>query len=99
HSEGIFPSVTGFFDCIKKYDFDKDEDFSLLGKYIKNLTGKDIRNPNQKINIEDLFTHIEIELEHYFSAETLSIKLQQLKLIQTTLLYLQNKVTTLTGEY
>jgi len=100
HSKGIFPSLAEFFTTAEKQGLVKNSEFDKVLKFAKKVTGKDLLSKKSKaIDVEALFTHIEIELERSSSSELLSIREQLHKLIQSVLLSLETKINISQGEY
>jgi hypothetical protein len=95
HSLGRFPSITSFFSIARELGIDSEfDDVSKLGR---ELFGVDIfQHP---INIEDFYTHLEIEIERNPDAELLKTRQQLLDLIKKTLFSLGNRLTNSNGEY
>jgi hypothetical protein len=103
HSRGIFPSITKFFDMAKQLRLNSRGRFNKLENYVQNIMGKSIFDRRTKINIEDLFTHIEIEIERkssweLSSWELLEIRQQLFEIIQDVLLILESKLHDSTSE-
>jgi hypothetical protein len=98
HSNGLFPTIDKFFAVAKKLGLNRN-DFKALEEYSSKLIGKQVFDARTRINIEDLFTHIEIEIERTSSWEVLAIRQQLLKLIREVLIKLQNQTENQEGEY
>lgn len=96
HSKGIFPSITKFFSSAKKFGLFSNDEFAELASYAKEVLGRDIKH---KINIEDLFTHIEIELERSSSSRLLEIRQELFDLIQRVLTTAEGNISDNNGEY
>jgi hypothetical protein len=84
----------------KQQGFDVGPEFEKVLQYAKSVTGKNLLSKKSKaIDVEALFTHIEIELERSSSSELLFIREQLHKLIQHVLLGLESKINKSQGEY
>ena len=99
HSEGIFPSITGFFRAAKRLMLGSSDEFRKVLDYGKQVTGRSLVDEGSAFDIESFFTHIEIELERTSSPELLAIREQLLKLIQSVLLGLSKEIAGKQGEY
>lgn len=89
-SGGKFPSINDFFVSAKSLGLTKNPEFEEIKNYLHKSLG--IKSPGM-LNIEDLFTHIEIELERYNSPEITKIRLQLLKLIREVLIGLEENTS------
>lgn len=97
HSKGIFPSIDGFFPkALECKIIRKSRDFDDLVEYIKNSFNVDIlkKKPFPKLNIEKIYTQLEIEIESSRSTKYAAIREKLLELIKKTLLYLEVKINT-----
>ena len=84
HSQGSFPSITHFFTSAMKLGHKGDEEFVKIGEYVEEALGLNIIS-KPFVNIEDLCTHIEIEIERKSSPKLLEIRQNLLRLIQDIL--------------
>jgi hypothetical protein len=96
HSRGMVPSVTGFFPLARKLQLFSTYQFKELVSCVREVLGLKARN---QINIEDLFTHIEIELEKGSSSRLLEIRGQLFDLIQLVLSSSEKELSNDEGEY
>lgn len=99
HSLGIFPSITGFFSSAQSLDLYSKMDFGLIAEYVEKVMGRDIYGNRVTIDIEALFTNIEIEIQRRPFSSLLEIRRQLLKLIQDVLIGLTNKFGNKESEY
>lgn len=100
HSKGLFPSITGFFASAKKLGIDLNAEYGEIVEYTKSAFGRDILDDaDHFIDIEDLFTSIEIELERKSSPKFVEIRQGLLRLIQRVLLGLEGKIKGHRGHY
>lgn len=100
HSEGAFPTINDFF--ARAYPFIKNGDeFSTLALYIKENFAKDMLDEDCRLNIEDVLTHIEIEIERNPSIQGDNLRRQLLGIIDATLrrLEAEYKLSGKRGEY
>lgn len=100
HSEGLFPSINDFF--ARAYPFIKNGDeFSTLALYIKENFAKNMLDEDCRLNIEDVLTHIEIEIERNPSIQGDNLRRQLLGIIDVTLrrLEAEYKLSGKRGEY
>lgn len=98
HSNRVFPSINQFFRSAKKLNLDLSGEYKLVAEYAQKVKGVDIRG-KAGLNIEDFFTHLEIDLERNSSPELFSTQEQLLKLIQQVLLRLSDKLESKDGDY
>ena len=99
HSNGAFPSILGFFSVAHELGLYGGEDTKQIHGYVRNLFGRNIFSKHTKIDIEELFTLIEIEIERNPSPELLAIRNDLLKLIQEILIILEENLPENEGEY
>jgi len=101
HSEGMFPRINTFFKVAKNKELEINlaDEHKAVVDYIRNTTGKDVLTKADNVDIEVIFTLLEIEIERNPSPELFSIREQLLTLIQKVLLGLGNKVKPDEGEY
>jgi hypothetical protein len=99
HSKGLFPSITGFFEAAKKLGLGSQKEFNLIEEYAEKVLGKPLLRGKSQIDIESLFTHIEIEIEKKQSPDLLAIRQQLLNLIQSVLIGLEERIEGRQGEY
>jgi hypothetical protein len=99
HSKDIFPSITEFLIKAKETGLIQEGFFSELKKYTENILGKSVFDGNTKINIEELYTFIEIDIERNPSWELFATRQQLLKLIQNVLIELEKQIHNVEGEY
>lgn len=97
HSRGLFPSIRDFFVKARGIGVKVDEDYKKIVTYVDTVFGRNILK--EKVDIEDLFTHIEIELERSQSAHILEIRQELLRLVQTVFVRLAGEVAPEGGEY
>lgn len=99
HSKGIFPSINQFFTKAKELGADLKSDFKLVVDYIKKISDRNILTGRDSIDIESLFTNIEIDIERSASPDLLKIRQQLLRLIQVVLIQLEESLSRHPGEY
>jgi hypothetical protein len=99
HSRETFPSITKFFATAKQLMLNSKGKFNELENYVQNIFDKSIFDKRTRINIEDLFTHIEIEIERKSSWELLKIRQQLFEIIQGVLIDLERQLHNSMGEY
>jgi hypothetical protein len=98
HSEGLCPSINEFFSVAKRLNIDLDS-YSALAEYTKTKFAKSITDRRNKIDIELLFTNIEIDIERRSSFDLLELRQKLLKLIQTVLIEVEKHIIGHKGEY
>jgi len=101
HTKGLFPSITDFFTKANELEiFSKEKhEFKELANYIQEFFGQNIFKKRIKINIETIFTHLEIQLERSSGGNLIGIREQLLNLIRLVLIELASKVQDEDGEY
>lgn len=99
HSKGIFPSIEKFFVSARQSGVKLKEDYSLIVTYVKKTFGRNILRGKSSVDIEELFSYIDIEIERSFSAELIEMRQQLLHLIKSVLFNLERKVLGKSGEY
>jgi hypothetical protein len=100
HSKRLFPSITGFFDKARELGLGLREEFDQIEKYAGQVLGQPLlRGKRLLINIESLFTHIEIEIERKPSPYLLAIRQELFKLIQDVLIGLEEQIRHQKGEF
>jgi len=77
----------------------QQEEFHEIEKFVKSSWGRDIFAKKRSVNIEDLYTYIEIEIERKSAPELLNVRQQLLKLIQSVLINSEKKLKAPEGEY
>lgn len=97
HSQGLFPSINDFFLRAIDHAIGDKSDLRELDKYIRIAFGKNIAR--DKVNIEDVLTRVDIEIEQKPSPDLLMLRERLIKLIQTLLIELGNKVGDNQGHY
>ncbi len=76
-----------------------DDDFNQIIEYVKSAVGKDIKNRNSNIDIEDLLTHIDIEIERSSSPKLTSVRQEMLTFIRRLLIQLSEKLSKSKRDY
>lgn len=99
HSNGLFPSIAEFFSSAKILGIDLKRDFERLFDYTKSEFGRSILRRQERINIEDILTHLEIEIEKRATFDLLEVRQQLLTLIRDVLLGLELKLPGAPGQY
>lgn len=99
HSKGSFPSILGFFSVANQLGLYGGEDTKRIHSYVFKLFGRNIFSKQSKIDIEELFTLIEIEIERNPSPELLAIRSDLLTLIQEILIRLEENISKEHREY
>ena len=92
HSKSIFPDITDLFSKIielKKYKTDR---IKHIKEYVKEKFGENIWDNDSKINMEDLMTFIDIEIERTNDPIFYEIRADILKLIHAVIYELQHEV-------
>jgi len=85
HSNNVFPSINQFFCKAKERGFYNNNCFYQLYKYVCRYFGEDIKTSEAFVNIEDVLSNIEIDIERNFSPELLLTKKETLNLIRKLL--------------
>ncbi len=93
----IFPSINEFFEKAKELDLRSSHRFDRITQYAKRWFGWDVWK-KKKVDIEELFTHIEIELERGRSPELLEVRQEILSLIKEILSRLAEPILGQGGE-
>lgn len=99
HSNGRFPSIDGFFSVANELGLYGSGTIGNIQRYVNSKFGIDIHSKRSRIDIEAVFTLIEIEIERRPSPELLAIRLELLKLIQRVLIILEEQLPKGKGEY
>lgn len=94
----VFPSINEFFVKATELDLRSSDRFELITRYAKRWFGWDVWR-KKKVDIEELFTHIEIELERGRTAELLEVRGEILRLIKEVLSLLAEPILGQGGEY
>jgi len=101
HTNKLFPSINKFFikaDELGIFSKEKHE-FKELADYIQEFFGQNIFKKRIKMNIETIFTHLEIQLERSSGGNLIGIREQLLNLIRLVLIKLASQVRDQDGEY
>lgn len=99
HSNEIFPSINNFFQTAIDMGLNSKYHFIEIGNYVQEHLGLNIQSKSEAINVEDIMTHLEIEIERSTSP-TLQTKRQLLlEFIRDILVELQDKLKSPNGEY
>jgi len=82
----IYPSIKGFFDIAKNEkittnDGEINYDFYELNNYLINNYGVSLKNKNIELNIEDVMTMVEIDIQKFNRPKNYMVKNQLLKII------------------
>jgi len=85
HSNNVFPSINQFFSKAKERGFYNNNGFYQLYKYVCKYFGEDIKTSEALVNIEDVLSNIEIDIEKNSSPELLLTKKETLNLIRKLL--------------
>jgi len=92
HSHGQFPSIVDFFSCAYELKLYNKESFKEIGYFTKQLLGKNIFTKSIKLDVESLFTLIEIEIERNPNPKLLFIRDELLLLIRKVLTVLEENI-------
>ena len=102
HSKAIFPSIRTFFR--KAHDLGlnsglirDDAGFRAIDLYAQRARGWSISL--EEVDIEALFTHLEIDIESNSSPKLLSVRQALISLIQEVLIHLEDQLVSKRGEY
>ncbi len=87
HANGKYPNIRNFFRFANELGIGSNNEFPQLENYGNNLLGKMIfgLHANTDIDIEDLLTNIEIDIERKPTLELMMAREQLLKLIRNIL--------------
>jgi hypothetical protein len=96
HSNGIYPSITGFFNKAKEFDL---PELKTLNESISKFIGIDLYNQADKLDIEKIATLIEIEIERNPSANNIAVRERLLSLIQKVLMKTSLQIKNTNGEF
>jgi len=99
HSKGSFPSIDTFFQKAKETGLDKTEEFKRLAKYITENIGKNISISREKVNVEQIFTYLEIDYEKNSLPQISQLRNDFLYIIKSTLLELSQKLDNSISDY
>jgi hypothetical protein len=99
HSNGLFPSILGFFSSAYKLGYHRTESFRKVELFARQILGKNIFTSKSTLDIEAFFTLIEIEIERNPSPDLLYIRNELLLLIQRVLLELESRLKIDDSEY
>jgi len=98
HSNGIFPDTAGFFSAAKKMNLHETAGGKEIARYVNQVIGADVWSDREPVNIEDIFTHLEVDIERSSRSELLVVRQSFLDLIQDLLELLGENVLK-HGEY
>lgn len=90
HSNGIFPNIHTFFTKAIELGLGKEDFFKKIQEYVHFFIGKEVTR--EPVNIEDVFTHFEIEIERTSNPELINHKYWLTKIISEVLLRLERKL-------
>ena len=99
HSHNQFPNIKEFFVKAKNIGLDLERDYSQINEYTISLYDRSILDRRNRIDIESLFTNVEIEIERRPSHNLIQIRQQLLRLIQLVLIGLEQKIDSKRSEY
>ena len=105
HSKGKFPAINQFFQIANEMKILSNsnekinEDYKGIKEYVQNLFGEDILKENIKIDIEELLTNIEIDIDKNSSTRLNNIRHNIIKLIRNLLYKLIEEVRLETSDY
>jgi hypothetical protein len=110
HTGGVFPGIDEFFVCAKELGITVDLSPSLsarkhyegLQQFVQQHFGYSVVRAKGSLNIEDVLTHVEIELQRNPSGPLVTVNEQLKELIREVLLMLSERVKGLdatAGEY
>ncbi|MDP1854123.1 MAG: hypothetical protein Q8L26_08005 [Candidatus Omnitrophota bacterium] len=99
HSKGDFPSIKQFFIKAREEGADIKQDFGQIVAYIKKITGRNIATGKAILDIESLFTNLEIDIEKRTTPTLLEIRQQLLMIIKKVLYLKERKMPRLNGDY
>jgi len=94
-----FPSINQFFSKAKEERLYNNKSFNHLHEYIRKYFGEDIKTSETKLNIEDVLSSIDIDIERTVTPELLLIKKEALNLIRKLLIKLQQNNSIKNGQY
>jgi hypothetical protein len=91
HSKNISPNIESFFI---KNDLTKTKKYQIICAHIKDTFDIDIQSSKRmpKINIEKIFTQLELDIENSQNPDLLAVKSNFLQFIQETLTNLESTV-------
>ena len=105
HTGGEYPGIDGFFSKGKELGVTSADQkrtkkqYGEIRKYIQEIFGKDILDKSQSINIEEVLTYLEIDIEKSKTPKLASIRQQLLELIRDVLDTLSERISKEEGEY
>ena len=99
HSEGLFPSIEKFFVSARESGIELGKDYGLIVTCVKKTFGRNILRGKSSVDIEELLSYIDIEIERSSSAKLIEMRQQLLHLIKSVLVSLEKKVRGKPGEY
>lgn len=105
HTNGKFPTINQFFSKAKELQIinnlngKMNNKFKNINNYIKNIFGKNIIKENLKLDIEEILTYLEIDIEKNSSLELNNIKYNIVLLIRNLLDKLTLDMNIKEGEY
>ncbi len=99
HSNGQFPKINEFFSVANEKGLFDIYDFSQIIEYVKTAIGKNIKIRKSNIDIEDLLTHIEIEIERSALPKLLSIRQEILTFIRKLFIQLTDEISGKKNDY
>lgn len=92
HSGGALPSIRTIFQRSVELNLltperaQTGERFAGLVQYVRDSFAKDITSPNEEIDVEDLLTNLDIDIERTQAASLLAAREEALFLIRQTLM-------------
>ncbi len=92
HSQGLFPGILDFFDAARYLGLDLDGEFNEIVAYAADITGTSPLSLNNLLDIETVFSHLEIDIEQKPSWQMLQRREQLLTLIRTVLLEMKSEI-------
>ena len=105
HAQGKFPGIDSFFAYAKNFKITMGsqrtvrDEYARLASYVEAVFGKSITRINDRIDVEQLLTFLEIDIQNYDNAETKALHRRVLKLILDVMTRAQNVLGAGAQEY
>ena len=105
HSKGEYPSINGFFSKGRELGITSTDEgttkkgYGEVGDYIDEIFGKNILDKSQPINIEEVLTYLEIDIEKLKTLKLINMRQQLLELVKDVLDGLSKRIPKGESEY
>ncbi|PKA06459.1 hypothetical protein [Leptospira harrisiae] len=91
-SKGKLPSIQNFFEKLKELGLSKSENLDRIKYYVESNLGKSIDKKQDKLDIENLLTLLQIDVEKSNRPEFIQIRDDLINLISTVIDSCQNNI-------